>query len=72
MSSYMVYFDFTTIHRGSRFVGRSGQVDVTCKEEIDINKDADDLQNVVASFIHSKYPKWNILMINIKSINQLS
>ncbi len=68
MKEYIVSFDFTTVHAKSRFVGRSGELSVNCSDEIDPNKDADELQSLIAGYIHSIKPKWNIFMINIKNI----
>lgn len=65
---YMVYFDFTTVHRGSRFIGRSGELYVTTEYSPDEIIKSQELSNLIASVIYSKNPKWNILLMNITQI----
>lgn len=68
---YIIYFDFTTYHANSRFIGRSGQLAVNCKVQPDIEKDKSEIESLIAAFIHSKKPKWKIFMIQIKNITEL-
>lgn len=67
--NYNIQFDFTTVHRGSQFIGRTGQCDISSKVELtEDNKEDDDLKSFCAYAIRSHNPKWKIFMINIKTI----
>ncbi len=68
---YMIDFDFTTVHRGSRFVGRNGQLNLNSIEEIDENSDKDAIESSILQYIHSQRPKWNIFMITIKKLTKV-
>lgn len=71
LNAYFVQFDFTTVHGKGRFVGRSGQFTFETADELDeVNKNIADVQNLCAQFIHNEKPKWNILLVNVKSITQ--
>lgn len=71
-NEYMVYFDFTTV-KGNKFTGRSGKLDCTTEMTLEeLKNDQEDLKKACAQFIHSKYPKWNIFMINIKDIKTVT
>lgn len=65
----MVYFDFTTFHRGSKFIGRSGQLSISTDASLEeCNQDLETIQQMCVDYILTNKPKWNILMVNIKSI----
>lgn len=67
--TYDVYFDFTTAHGAGRFVGRSGQINISTYADIDdVYRDLETIQQMCADVVHAEKPKWNIFMINIKEI----
>lgn len=71
MNEFLVYFDFTTYHNKSRFVGRSGELSINSDCSLDeCNSDLETIQNLCAQYIKSLKPKCKIFMINIKSIVQ--
>ena len=69
--TYDIDFNFTTVHKGSRFVGRSGTANVTTELPIDREKDEEELKTVCASIVKQKKPTYNIFMVQIKNIKEL-
>lgn len=68
-NEYMVYFDFTTVHKGSKFVGRHGEISVITKASMeDIQKDRETIEQMCVDAMLELKPKWNIFMITIKQI----
>lgn len=69
---FIAYFDFTTFHRGSKCIGRTGQVCFETEYSLqEVNNNLDEVQSLVVSFVHSKYPKWKILIINVNKITTI-
>jgi len=70
MPTYDIDFDFTTVHRGSRFMGRSGTLNVTTKIPIDQERDKEELEQLCANFVLQKKPTFKIFMVQIKKITE--
>lgn len=70
MPTYDIDFDFTTAHRGSKFIGRNGTLNVTTKIPIELERDKVELEQLCIGFINQKKPKWNVFMIRIKNISE--
>jgi len=70
MPTYDIDFDFTTVHKGSRFTGRSGTLNVTTAREISLEQDEAELKQLCANFVKTKKPSFNIFMVQIKKIKQ--
>ena len=69
MNQYQVEYSFTTVHAGSRFVGRSGVLYFETEDDInEVNKEIGSVKNLCFQYIMSKKPKWNVFSIEIKSI----
>ena len=69
LKEYKILFDFTTYHKGSKFIGRSGEVFVTAKHELsDSDKLDDELLYLCSQAIHYNKPSYKIFMITIKHI----
>ena len=68
---YKAEFDFTTV-RGNFFTARTGELcfetDQTLKQ---VTANKNELIPLVVKFIHSKKPKWNVFLVNIKSIKHV-
>ena len=64
-----VIFEYTTFHAGSRFVARTGKLVLesggTAKE---LSYRKREIKQLCVNFVLSKKPKWNIFMLDIKSI----
>jgi len=66
---YKITFDFTTVHKGSRFVGRSVECWVTASNELNDGDKLDDaLLMMCAHSVHELKPKWNIFTLTITNI----
>lgn len=69
MNQYTAFFDFTTVHKNGRFVGRSGQCDFESKNEyIKVLTEFDKIEPLCAGFVLSQKPKWQIFSLNITDI----
>lgn len=72
MNQYMAYFDFTTVHGGGKFVGRSGQCAFESENDmLQVLKDFEEIQSLCAGFVLRQKPKWKILMISVTDIKML-
>lgn len=69
MSEYVVNFDFTTFHKGSRMVGRNGTITVETKKSIpELNSELELLENFCAGEMLKLNPKFKIFMVQVKTI----
>lgn len=69
MTSYTAHFDFTTVHGGSRFVGRTGQADFSTEASLEqCYKDIEEIKLICVTAIKAHNPKWNVFMITVKEI----
>lgn len=69
---YDISFDFTTVHKGSRFVGRSSRTEVESPRPLsDVDRENDDLKSCLAQSILSFRPTYKIFMLSITEIKPL-
>jgi hypothetical protein len=67
-NQYMMYVDFTTV-KGSHFTGRSAEISIESALPLEeVKKDTDLLKQLAVNYILSQKPNWQILMLDIKSI----
>lgn len=71
MPTYDIDFDFSTAHRGGRFVGRNGTLNVTTARPVDLEVDRNELEQLCRSFVNQKKPQWNVFMVQVKNINEI-
>lgn len=68
---YMAYFEFTTF-RGNSFTGRSGQLCINSELSLEeLKNEYETIKQMCVNFVLSKKPKWNIFMLDIKTIEPI-
>lgn len=72
MPTYDIDFDFTTAHRGSKFIGRNGTLNVTTKISVELERDRKELEQLCANFVLQKKPTYKIFMVQIKSVSEIN
>lgn len=70
MPTYDIDFDYTTVHRGGRFSGRSGTLNVDTKIPIDLERDRKELEQLCANFVLQKKPLYKVFMVQIKNVSK--
>lgn len=66
MSTYLVYFNFTTVI-GNRFTARHGVVDMET-EDAAIYFNFDEIRQLCINFVLTEKPKWNILLLEVEKV----
>lgn len=70
-NEYMVSFEFTTF-RGNQFMARSGQLAINSELSLEeLKNEYETIKQLCVNFVLSKKPKWNILMLDIKTIEPI-
>jgi uncharacterized pyridoxamine 5'-phosphate oxidase family protein len=69
----MAYCNFTTVHSGGKFVGRSAEVNFQSENTLEqVYKDLEEIKSLCVQYIRSQKPKWNIFMIDVTNIQDLT
>ena len=72
LNRFLVKFDFTTVHRGSRFVGRSGECEIQHPILKELDPKNDVLLSCCAQSILLIKPEFKIFMVNITEITPIT
>lgn len=66
MSTYLVYFNFTTVI-GNSFTARHGVVDMDT-DEPPIKFNFNEIRQLCINFVLTEKPKWNILLLEVEKV----